>query len=602
MELLRKLERYKYISFDVFDTLIDRLIAKPYDLFEYIGLRVRKEGIDYPDFAKNRIKAEQTAIKENKNSDEITLDNIYNCLQNTDDRTRNILKKAEIDAELFFCRRNDYVADVLDKLKEEGKTIIITSDMYLPKDVIGKMLSKCGIRYDYLFVSSEYGVRKSSGKLYKLILSKLNIDKKDFIHIGDNWKSDWIAPKLVGSSSIHYKKHNMKINNHDDLLQRTISKLQLIGPKGKDIYYATGYKYLGPLLAGFCQWINRDCQNKNIKDILFFSRDGFVMQKAYKTLFPNSTSKYVYISRRSVTVPMLTEAQNWKDVVSIINYVKREETWETLLHKMGLDEAKELSKKLTVKYGSVIRRDDLLTSNEMANVFKLIQPLMIENSKKERTEAHKYLNSFFLNKEVAIVDIGWYGTMQHTLKVFYKDMDVNLNGYYIGLLQKKGFDNGGKAKGYIYDYHENTPYNDKLIYGFNGLIESFFSANHGSCKKYYDGKPVLEPWESENWPIISKVQDGALQFCSDIAPILKKYELSIDRETAYKGLQRLMTKPDSEEIKAFGKIVFFDTYYEPIVRISRNGGGICSIRRILSKTSWLQIGRLASLRLSLNYR
>ena len=48
-------------------------------------------------------------------------------MQNTDDRTRNILKKAEIDAELFFCRRNDYVADVLDKLKEEGKTMVFVT-------------------------------------------------------------------------------------------------------------------------------------------------------------------------------------------------------------------------------------------------------------------------------------------------------------------------------------------------------------------------------------------------------------------------------------------------------------------------------------------
>jgi len=32
-----------------------------------------------------------------------------------------------------------------------------------------------------------------------------------------------------------------------------------------------------------------------------------------------------------------------------------------------------------------------------------------------------------------------------------------------------------------------------------------------------------------------------------------------------------MTKPTLEEVKAFGKIEFFDTYYEPLVRY----GGDC---------------------------
>lgn len=571
-KVIEKLSRYKYISFDIFDTLVDRYAANPHDIFRYVEVKAKQEGIAYSDFATKRIEAEQCAIKANRTSDEISLDDIYEYLPNATDTVKSELKRLEVYTEIFFCNPNMEMINVLKQLSNDGKTIIITSDMYLPKQVIKKILQKCSVNFDYLFVSSEYGIRKSSGKLFKYIINTLKINKSQFIHIGDNWKSDWIIPKIMGFNSIHYKKQEMK-NIKTDLLQRTIERLALLNTRDEDIYYSVGYKYLGPLLVGFCQWINDECNNKDLNKILFFSRDGYIMQKAYKILFPLKDSEYVYISRRSVTVPMLSDAGNWKDVIDTINYVKREETWKTLLHKMGLDGIKGLSDGLSKKYGMTVSRNDLLQSNEISVAFNEVRPYMVKNSLIEKEEAHKYLDPYFLDKKVAIVDIGWYGTMQHTLENFYANDNVDLNGYYIGLLEKQGFTTCKNAHGYVYDFREETPYNEKLIYGFNGLIESFFSANHGSCKRYHDGQPELEPWESQNWPIIAKVHEGALEFCKDIKPILEEYGLTLSREDAFNGLQRFMTKPTKKEIKAFGKIIFFDTYYEPIIRIKHNGGG-----------------------------
>lgn len=352
--------------------------------------------------------------------------------------------------------------------------------------------------------------------------------------------------------------------------------------KGKfdsGIYFNIGYQCLGPLLVGFCQWLNSKRESEQLDKLLFFARDGFIMQKAYKILYPNEMSDYVYISRRSVTVPQLINATNWNDVVKTVGYVKRVETWETLLHKMGIDKDKNIIFELEKRFGSNVSKSNLLHSPKYADAFNLIKPLMEQNSMREMLEARNYLDPYF-EGNVGIVDIGWYGTMQQVLNQFYHQ-NVLIKGFYIGLLKRDGY-NPTNMHGYIFDYLHKNKYDDRLIYGFNGLIESFFSANHGSTKNYLRRKPVLEEWESENWPIISKVHEGALKFCEEAKESIIENGRILTLEEAFSPLLRFMIKPTQEEIDSFGKIVFFDTYYEPLVKYGGAVNYLLHPKRILT--------------------
>lgn len=156
---------------------------------------------------------------------------------------------------------------------------------------------------------------------------------------------------------------------------------------------------------------------------------------------------------------------------------------------------------------------------------------MVKNAQAEMKEAKAYLDPYFDGRNVGIVDIGWYGTMQQVLKKLYGS-NAKINGFYVGLLKRDGY-SAANMHGYIFDYLQKNEFNDKLIYGFNGLIESFFSANHGSTKRYKNKIPILENWESDNWPIISRVHDGALQFCKDIHDEIKDGYYPLDKEFAF---------------------------------------------------------------------
>lgn len=94
---------------------------------------------------------------------EITIDNIYEEFQvqtNLDIETVTIIKKIEEETEYktLYIRQSIYNGYL--KAISLGKKIIITSDMYLPKDVIESILQKNHITFDKLYLSSDIGVKK----------------------------------------------------------------------------------------------------------------------------------------------------------------------------------------------------------------------------------------------------------------------------------------------------------------------------------------------------------------------------------------------------------------------------------------------------------
>lgn len=153
------------ISFDIFDTLIIRpTLAIPSDLFDKLSTT--------PGFKSARIEAERIARTQSTKED-ITLAEIYKVLMPTasDEELRQAMER-EIDAEMKVCKANKPALTFFNKVKESGKRIIIISDMYLKTDTVRLILTNCG--YDltnvHNYVSSEYGLTKRSGNLFKKVL------------------------------------------------------------------------------------------------------------------------------------------------------------------------------------------------------------------------------------------------------------------------------------------------------------------------------------------------------------------------------------------------------------------------------------------------
>lgn len=172
------------ISFDVFGTLVMRKNDEPSDVFDNV--------IDDPDFKGLRIKAEQLARKK-RNKEDVTIEDIYYYLPGY-----SIQK--EIDAEIKDLTVNAFSQAFYNQCIGNGKKVIIMSDMYYKKEVIGMMLENMGYNTANvdIYVSAEYGVAKKTGNLFKVVLARNNLTPTNMVHIGDSFFADYLRPRLLG--------------------------------------------------------------------------------------------------------------------------------------------------------------------------------------------------------------------------------------------------------------------------------------------------------------------------------------------------------------------------------------------------------------------
>lgn len=76
-------------------------------------------------------------------------------------------------------------------MQKLDKKIVLTSDMYLKSDVIEVILQKNKITgYDKIYLSSEIGLKKKTGDLFKYVINDNRVNNNEILHIGDNIEGD----------------------------------------------------------------------------------------------------------------------------------------------------------------------------------------------------------------------------------------------------------------------------------------------------------------------------------------------------------------------------------------------------------------------------
>ncbi len=284
----------KVISFDLFDTLILRPFLKPTDLFILLG-QIQSRN-DFCDF---RIKAESKA--RSSVGTEVTLDEIYSFMP----KDLISFKDLECQFEIDLCFTNPWMKQHYQSLIE-GKTVIITTDMYLPRNVIESILKKNDIRYDKLYISSEYRKTKHNGSLFRYILDDLNIRPEEMMHIGDNKRADYSIPRGLGIQAIHVESPSSGyLRTHFDerrfyrrnksLTSSIILFMDMIRKQKEDVWEDMGDRYGGSLSYSFTKHI---CdKHKDDCIVLFSARDGYTLMRAAGFMDPSIESHYIHAQR-----------------------------------------------------------------------------------------------------------------------------------------------------------------------------------------------------------------------------------------------------------------------------------------------------------------
>ena len=226
--ILRLCKRSEYISFDVFDTLLFRRVNSAHDIF-----RLMEKQLQVKDFCAKRIAANEEIRNHPKISlstctntspkqfqcqstprEDFLLREIYDYMEGFTPEERASFAALECELEIAHCEPRPDVKEIYEECLRMGKTILLISDMYLPRDCIEGMLAKCGYEgYSALYISGEEGKLKLTGNLFRLIMERTGISARSLFHMGDNFTSDFIRPR-----QLHIKSAKLKALNSSEKL------------------------------------------------------------------------------------------------------------------------------------------------------------------------------------------------------------------------------------------------------------------------------------------------------------------------------------------------------------------------------------------------
>lgn len=537
--LKEKIMNSDVISFDIYDTLLCRRV-KPKDVFKVVELLYKNKYKKHFDFYGLRILSEIEARNDSK-SEEITLDDIYSVLEKKITVTKeelSFLKQTEMAIEKNIVYKNKEVEEIYKYCISKDKNIIITSDMYLPYELINEILTDNKIEFTKLFLSSKENAKKSTGRLYKKIIDILKVKPNKILHIGDNYKADYLKAKSCELNTFRIKKRKYSDDFKKNLLHSYYKKFS----NGLEEF---GYNYLGPLVFGFCKYINSfDKQN-----IIFMAREGKFIKECYDNIYDNSEctrTHYLYVSRKSITAAAIFDKKIRKEVINIQS-VNQNENVEEFLNRLSISTTKE-------NYN--ILKNNNIDLNE--NIYKCKKKIInccnqFTISNKDYLLFNNYLRDFSFNSDSIIVDIGWNGTMQDILSLYLKK---NINGVYLGLRKQSK-----NKEGYLFNCTDNKSIIDSR--GMVDLLELIFAANHGTTLGYksVDNKvvPILDSNDVDKSVMdqIEIIQLFAKKFINDNKNDYILNSLNIEDEIK-KSILRIGKNPSKNMIESFSSFYTCD--------------------------------------------
>lgn len=557
------LKDYDVISFDIFDTLIFRPFSKPTDLFYIIG-----NELDVMNFAEIRKYYEKEARKKHfseVHNYEVTLDEIWELIEQECGIVAEKGMAVECEIEEKLCYANPFMKQVYDELIKLGKKIVIISDMYLPSDVLGKMLKKAGYSgYDKLYVSCEYGVNKYEGALYDFVIKDSELSTKR-IHVGDNVVSDVKSAKAHGFESLHYPnvndtQHKYRAMDMSPIVggayRGVVNSRICCGLNKYSMEYEYGYIYGGLFVTGYCNFIHEYSRKNNVDKVLFLSRDGDVLKQAYDVMFPDDNTEYVYWSRKVST--RLMAGRDYYDYFRRFIYHKINHGIDIsdILKSMELSKDYGISGKLTDKNADALK-DALIA--DWDNILAGYQT--------EVMEAGKYYRNILRNcSKAVVVDIGWAGSGAVALNTLVSK-EWNIPCEIIGIVAGTN------------TVHNSEPYATETFFQSGKLVSYMYSMSHNTdlMKKHDPNRDYNVYWElllssptpqfvgfgaeglrfgkyDDNQEGIKQIREGILDFVNDYLVHFGEYSymLNISGRDAYAPMLVAASK-DEKYLRAIGK-------------------------------------------------
>ncbi len=586
----------KVISFDVFDTLLIRPAIAPKAILQLVCWKLEK--IIKRNLFFDRINAE-SVLKDPF----CTIEKIWDYIGNRNDLTDadiEICIKTEIEIEKKLLYPRKIGRDLYDLAIKSGKKIIVVSDMYLSDTIIRNILETNGFNeISNQYVSCICKNRKSTGALYKYVLDKECIKPYNFLHIGDNYISDYKIPKSLGAKAIHvpsnlelFKKlyHGKriesllnKLNNYESIIWGACINEIMECSTQVDALSLISYVVVAPTLLHTGLYIlnNSDIQD-NYKRIYFASRDGYLPLKIYEILSSHSAKKKIqshyFAASRRAYAPYTED--------SIYNCLSNERMSQDYLLSDFIQQ-NMWNMALKNKLLEAIQPDNLgiHIKNKLDVVKNILAPFSDEI--KEDTENKKklcrqyYENIFADDKNPLVFDCGYSGSISRSLNNVFEGKKIFDKIYLWETEKNREIDRIDKSKTHVVIGGDRPKW-------FDVLLEDCFSPLQGSTVGFaYENHRVNPVYESiafskEMSDDLNRIHQISMELADKFGNLFGK-ELDFLKVDAFQSVSEIsfyfLTKQGDNASKAFHNIVFPDTYL-------RHGSDTISLEKIINDINY----------------
>ncbi len=546
-KLFNQINEHDVISFDFYDTLFQRKVYLPSEIFHMTAAQSVGK------------KAQEQYIQVRKNAgtcvgdENVSIDMIYNEVQRqmhwTNEKTDRIkAKEIELEAEQLTARE-----DVIAALKYAialKKEVYIISDMYLHGKFFEQMLLKkyiC-VESSHIWVSCEKKVSKESGSLWKKFRN--HVESKRILHIGDNLTDDVLNAKKYDIDAFYCMSKNELMSHssmssilpaarseyHMMLLglceNRLFSKAFELGKTSGKIYFADrrdfGYVVFGPVFLSYLYWIKQKVLEEDIEHLVFLGRDGYFLKENFdylEKLSKDSRTRTYYLetSRQILMCASMQSAEEFSDYVrfpyrgSIHNYVE---------DRFGI----VLSEEDDFKYGDQMI-DTVRDYKMLIVLLRSYMDAIRENIDRNRKCYRQYLRNVmqpaqWTSGKIAVVDLGYYGTNQYYLS---RITEQRLKGYYMmaDLSENNMYCRKNKMDACACDSLKKTS-ETKNVYKNDLVLESFLTSPVGMITGMQDDGTFVYDTGKKNQELFGdkiEINEGVKMFIYDM---VKYYSACLD--------------------------------------------------------------------------
>ena len=590
ISMLNKLMQFPIITFDIFDTLVTRKVYDPSEVFELIDMKVSKKySLEKGKFIDIRKRAEYNIRASKKFIGDCTIDEIYSEMNNICQLSEKELldiKNIEIETDLNTIIAREDMLYIYRELIKNNKQIILISDMYYTKDIIEKILKKCGYNnYFDILLSSELGFRKDNGTMWDYYFKQYN-NNNNSIHVGDNEESDIHMLLNRGKAWEHvmqgrkmYELSDYYLETNDFLENKImrgliVNKSMFNSPFALDKkrdggvinnLYDYGYSILGPIFLYFFDWLIKHISG-NTK-ILFISREGYYLQKIYKHIINKSNkiseadNVYFLTSRRAVTVANI---KNVEDIRNIFNTHYNGSLKELFYYRIGLklpDDIKNIEVSLPRDIDMVLN----LATKYMDEILQI--------AKNERNNYLEYINKTLkndINKELMVIDLGYSGSVQYELS---KLIEKNVSGaYFIVSNNLKPLSIGAKVISCFNNIMYDNSFSQNPIGKYSLFLESLLTSPKGQLIRFNkNGNPVYIEEKNKEKLVedLDIIYKGIIDFISDMSSVNCKdiSELQLDKNYILNNFRGYIEKTERLNSKLMETLKVED-YYTSNMEIS----------------------------------